>query len=222
MVCKIWAALVAAGCLMAAGGASAGVVLDQATIPETGHVDFSGSVGHELGAYAIGQSFTVGISGRLARIDLGVENWYHSTAGVHFDLLDPADHVVFSQDISAAQLPVFGFSGLDWDQTLDLDVSPAGLHVNAGDVYLLKLTGLPTNGPGEIWRASNNNGLIDYAGGQSYEYGLPGFPSPITLGNEFAFRTYVAIPEPASWSLMILGFGVLGGSLRGRRTRVAA
>lgn len=31
-----------------------------------------------------------------------------------------------------------------------------------------------------------------------------------------------AVPEPASWAMMIAGFGLVGGSLRTRRTKVAA
>ncbi|WP_404711638.1 PEPxxWA-CTERM sorting domain-containing protein [Sphingomonas sp. MMS24-J13] len=31
-----------------------------------------------------------------------------------------------------------------------------------------------------------------------------------------------AVPEPASWGLMIVGFGALGGAMRRRRAVVAA
>ncbi|MBN8807381.1 MAG: PEP-CTERM sorting domain-containing protein [Sphingomonas sp.] len=31
----------------------------------------------------------------------------------------------------------------------------------------------------------------------------------------------VAVPEPASWALMIVGFGLMGGALRSRKTKVA-
>ena len=34
--------------------------------------------------------------------------------------------------------------------------------------------------------------------------------------------TFAAVPEPASWGLMILGLGTLGAAMRGRRRRIAA
>jgi hypothetical protein len=35
----------------------------------------------------------------------------------------------------------------------------------------------------------------------------------------FGFRTYVnSVPEPATWAMMIVGFGLVGGSMRRRHT----
>jgi hypothetical protein len=36
------------------------------------------------------------------------------------------------------------------------------------------------------------------------------------------FRTYVnTVPEPANWALMIAGFGMVGGTMRRRSTKVS-
>ena len=37
-----------------------------------------------------------------------------------------------------------------------------------------------------------------------------------------AYNNPAAVPESASWMAMILGFGLIGGSLRGRRNAEAA
>jgi hypothetical protein len=40
-----------------------------------------------------------------------------------------------------------------------------------------------------------------------------------TSGNAFEFDNLSAVPEPAAWGMMILGFGLVGGALR-RRTKM--
>ncbi len=39
---------------------------------------------------------------------------------------------------------------------------------------------------------------------------------------DYASAAVTAVPEPASWAMMIAGFAVVGGALRGRRVRVSA
>ena len=41
--------------------------------------------------------------------------------------------------------------------------------------------------------------------------------STATIYRQFA----TAVPEPATWGMMILGFGLVGGSLRRRKTKVS-
>jgi hypothetical protein len=59
-------------------------------------------------------------------------------------------------------------------------------------------------------------------------FGLSGCPQP-NPGNfpacaigEVAFRTAAAVPEPSSWALLVVGFGLVGTTLRRRAVRVAA
>ncbi|KQT32140.1 coagulation factor 5/8 type domain-containing protein [Sphingomonas sp. Leaf412] len=46
----------------------------------------------------------------------------------------------------------------------------------------------------------------------------PGTFTACAIG-EVAFRTAAGVPEPATWGLMILGFGAIGGAMRRRATR---
>lgn len=73
-------------------------------------------------------------------------------------------------------------------------------------------------------------GLRVTSGGQDY-YGFA-FTTNSTF-NGFAFETSpgvgitattkfaAAVPEPATWALLILGFGTIGGAMRRRQTKVA-
>lgn len=79
----------------------------------------------------------------------------------------------------------------------------------AGFSLLLPLSLLPATVPGfaaqdysfNIWSRGPSNQLVDFA------------PEN---------RLLPAVPEPASWALMILGFGLTGSALRGRRNRIGA
>ena len=42
-----------------------------------------------------------------------------------------------------------------------------------------------------------------------------------SYGGVISFSTLTAVPEPAAWALMIMGFGGVGGMLRARRRQVA-
>jgi hypothetical protein len=75
--------------------------------------------------------------------------------------------------------------------------------------------------------------LFDLVNGHDYELSLSS-----TIKDDRAFQTAIgttagshseiydwsvaAVPEPASWSLMIMGFAGMGAALRRRRTAVAA
>lgn len=217
-----FAALIAAASVLVAGSASAEIVLDQATIPETGHTNFSGSVGWVVGPGGLAQSFTVGVSGRLDHIALDVENATFLQApasDIRFSLLDGSFGLLLSRDIAAANLPIFDFSGFDWSNVLNIDLSSAGIDVVSGETLILKVSSLSEGNVASLWRADNGVGIINYPGGQAYTYDVPpGFTGPVAIGNEFGFRTYVDVPEPSSWALMIIGFGMIGGAVRRGRS----
>jgi hypothetical protein len=61
--------------------------------------------------------------------------------------------------------------------------------------------------------------VLDHSCGE--RYGNPGASCEGSPGLNFAFRV-AGVPEPASWGLMIVGFGLVGTTLRTRRTVAAA
>ena len=54
------------------------------------------------------------------------------------------------------------------------------------------------------------------------DFGLPGNRFDIEENAGYAVYGVAGVPEPASWVLMIVGFGVIGAGLRGRARRLAA
>jgi len=221
-------ALGAAAVLLTVAPASATVVIDQATIPATGHAAFAGGTGSQPGAGGIAQTFTVGVSGILDHVVLAVEDWtFLGAAGdVRFELQDSAFHTLLTRDITAGNLADFGFGGIDWESEVKVDVRSAGIAVLAGERYVLKVASLGGY-TSTVWRTGFAGTSINYGGGAAYSYDAPpGFPLPVLQGNDFGFATYVddspvggpsAAPEPAAWALMILGFAGAGASLRRRQ-----
>ncbi len=66
-----------------------------------------------------------------------------------------------------------------------------------------------------ITGADPNNVVDVYAGGR-------GDGLPAVLANRFVIEGGGGVPEPATWALMISGFGVAGAALRRRRRAIAA
>lgn len=75
-------------------------------------------------------------------------------------------------------------------------------------------------------------GTGNFQGYNAYSFGFVGTGSPTTLtfaslssgpfGAALDNVSVTAVPEPASWALMIAGFGLAGAALRSRRRPVAA
>lgn len=80
-------------------------------------------------------------------------------------------------------------------------------------------------GGGIFSQSYNNKYLGQYYGPQSNT--IPGFASAFVRDGlrgegaiNYAFRvTAGVVPEPATWAMLVLGFGVLGGALRSQRKR---
>jgi hypothetical protein len=195
-----------------ASQASAAVVLDQASVPQTGAISGSASsVG--LGGNNLGQSFTVGLAGTLDRIDIGLFKFDGAGEGFTFNVLDASNTVLFSTTVSAASLI---FRGLATNYSQLLQVHVGAIAVAPGQVLKWDVVKPPgTTGSLE--------GLLTspaYAGGVSYNINGSGFTP--NASRDFAFRTYVdtsvaAVPEPGTWSLLILGVGLTGAVARRRR-----
>ena len=87
------------------------------------------------------------------------------------------------------------------------------LHVlNTGDTFLSGLAGANPDGVGH---AAVNNlgrgstvGFEDFFGGGDRDYN----------DLNFSLTNSGAVPEPATWAMMILGFGFVGAALRTRRS----
>jgi hypothetical protein len=84
-----------------------------------------------------------------------------------------------------------------------------GVHVHAGSSYFLLASG--SEG---VWDAWNWNTIG--SSGPLWENGSN--VGSNTLG---AFRVLANAPEPATWAMMLIGFGAVGAAARGRRGAAA-
>ncbi len=116
-------------------------------------------------------------------------------------------------------------SGLNW-----FDVSLPNLAVNIGSVYTFVLSNSSLRygvvlGPDINIYTGQVLGGDAYTGGQAFGVqSYPNCPNTPASACDLNFRVTGtrevagAVPEPATWAMMIAGFGMMGGALR-RRSR---
>jgi hypothetical protein len=63
---------------------------------------------------------------------------------------------------------------------------------------------------------------VSVAGIDHVEFGGVGTQGSSVYSDNFTFESNAVVPEPATWALMLMGFGGLGAMLRSRRTALAA
>jgi hypothetical protein len=240
--------LVMAGALLISGPASAAIVLDQSDIPETGVIANHVEGGSDLSGNPVrpAQSFSVGKAGTLAEVDLALVKFHDvPLAPVQFDLRNTSNQILFSTTIAADAIPLANLQGQTWDLIPRIDVSAANLQVTPGEELWFTLTPNHT----EAVLLDDADGSFQYLTGELFNFTAPsptGVSSPVFGSTgDYGFRTFVnvadapppvifppggepgdnngvdAVPEPAQWALMVVGFGGAGALLR-RRRRLAS
>jgi PEP-CTERM motif len=132
---------------------------------------------------------------------------------------------------------LFAFNNLDQNHFLTLDVSSLNFNVTAGDQFLIYVYAQTPSATArfgliygeEIGVDADGNSIVgsnrNYAPAANYITDNTGnLPWQETIYDR-GFRTYVnvaGVPEPASWMLMIAGFGMVGAAMRRQRGRVSA
>jgi hypothetical protein len=83
------------------------------------------------------------------------------------------------------------------------------------------VTGTDTDGNAQV---TANAGSVTLTPG-SYSLDVVGTANPFTSGKQLTYSgsvVGVAVPEPATWAVMFVGFGAIGASMRRSRRRTAA
>ena len=236
--------LVSVACLIAAlvVPAHAAVVLDQdnlITIVNPGS-QFIQGIGRVVDRRQA-QNVVAGLTGKLTRIDLQIASIGNVGANnIAIEILSggfgslPAGPGASPFIISGASLP--NFQVADHTNFLTVDVSSLNFNTVAGQDFLIYVYAQTPVATARFGLLYGEDGGLDadgnqifastrtYAPGKNYITDNTGnLPWQETIYDR-GFRTYVdvaAVPEPASWAMMISGFALVGGAMRRRTTKVS-
>jgi len=190
------------------GGISRAVTVVQ-TLDQSHIVNLSGGYSsyNVLDVFRYAQTFRVGIAGTLSQVDLQVSKSSSTISSpLTLSILtlapngSPGTVTLGTFTISPSEVPTVPIPFTS-QQVVPVDVSSANIPVQVGQSYALMLTSTLTQASGQ------NYGFItkpadSYATGSGWRRPFGTWDS---LGFDFGFQTYVAVPEPGTLSLFILG-----------------
>jgi hypothetical protein len=171
-----------------------------------------------------GQSFTVGRSGILSSIDVGLFRRDSVPTTITVDISRTVDGIAdFSESgvlarrsVSSELLPIYIFHEFHHQQrfTLHVDFSDNFLQVNPGDTLAIILR--PNAFIHSWW--SDNGRDVSYPRGLFFQasFGQSGWDVETYDNGDAMFRTFVVAPEPASIGLSLLALSCIG-PMRWRR-----
>jgi hypothetical protein len=210
------------GLLLGTGSAYAGTVVYNAPADATNQIGFAPCCGLEPGgvistAYGVGNTITFAGSGPfdLTTVDLfGYAGG--GTKPIEVDLYSGADPntgaLLGSETVTPTgngyTTEVLDFGHLMVPQTLTYIVSIVGNTGSYDDSFVdwqqfTGSAGAPTTGTsGDMWYGSPGSFVVDNS------YAISTGSKADTLAAQFA------VPEPATWAMMLLGIGVIGAGLR--------
>lgn len=158
----------------------------------------------------MGQTFTVGVGGTLAQIDVlmyrqgdPLDSFGDAVLRVYTTTPQrrPTGEALATVTLPKAQVPS---GSAAW---VSFDVSGAGIAVNPGDVLAFAVAAASGQGSYTLPIVFNATG-VDYAGGAAVrrDLSVSGPWSTIIPAADYGFQTWVdAIPEPATAMLLLAG-----------------
>jgi hypothetical protein len=200
----------------------AAVALGAAAVPASAApvITFNGGQGGNAAGTTVFQNYDSLTSGSSIGTDAFVYSSSGSTAsrpgfGSSGNFAAVLANGSYSVAFAASSVFSFVLGSLDTYNTLLLSfedgtsLSLAGGDIKGGGAFTSGSTGSATS-----------NGLVTYNAGTGPRMVGATFTS---TDNSFEFDNLAAngVPEPATWALMILGFGAVGGALRRRTARQA-
>jgi hypothetical protein len=205
--------------ILFAVSANAQIVRDQYVPVEP---DFAGGMQINLPPHLFGTSYvesgrivTVGKAGLLASVDVAINSDVQGTANLRIRSLTAGTLVDGNTNI----LGSLAFNTTPWVDfgvytTSNIDVRSLGLVFGVGDQFALTFDAATPNFIGWGNARYYDSGPTFYRTGPTADWQL--------AGTDVGFATYVdtsyaqAVPEPASWAMMLTGFALVGGLARRR------
>ncbi len=162
------------------------------------------------GGAQFAQTFTVGLTGHLASVDVMIAlTTIDQNSDFVFDVRPTSGGIPQGDSSALASITVSGSTVPTSNSFVTMDLSSFDIPVHAGDLLAIVIT--PKTLQGSIqWEGWFSSSL--YSGGMALSRDVFGIdPNPAwgaTTPTDFYFQTFVSVPEPSS--LMLAAFGLVG------------
>lgn len=178
-------------------------------------VDFNGeSTGSKSNGYTVGGITFTDTVGSGLTVDSYAESQFSNALAV------------FGDDVSQLRM-VFGGAATDLSFSFGNDevCVPGNCTFNADRAILeLYISGTQVASTFVLFNQNNINDQTIGINGVNFDEALFYYGSPnggpgnlIEVIDNISYQIGAAVPEPSAWALMILGFGLVGGAMRGSR-----
>jgi len=161
--------------------------------------------------FAVSDSFTLGSTTTITGFSFGGWTFPGDTIGsVDWGISSSPDYAITGTALLTKGAGGVGAQGYD---VYDYSASVGSLTLAAGTYWFALQNADAGNGDYVYWDI-NNGPSVAY---ENTIGNVNGYLQPGTNSTAFTLYTSQA-PEPASWALMLGGFGLVGGAMRRRRT----
>ncbi|HWI84784.1 MAG TPA: PEPxxWA-CTERM sorting domain-containing protein [Sphingomonas sp.] len=201
--------------LCASAACLAAVPAQAATVYSNGPINGTISGWTINNGYAVSNSFTLSSAATITGFTFG--GWSYPTdtfLSVDYGFSTSPDYAVTGTAAVAGGATIPG-TGFGFYEVRDYSASIAPVTLAAGTYWFALQNAVTAQNNYAYWDVNNGpSAAYENAYGDVNGYFGGSSSSAFTL-------TTGSVPEPASWAMMVGGFGLIGGAMRARRTNVS-